>query len=100
MAVFLPIPRFNQGQVENFIRQVERGRRPMIRFSYPESVHPNHLHRQFLKAGASPRLYTYRPRTGHWSLCISDLTEADVIREVFESLDISYDERVVASRFK
>jgi hypothetical protein len=72
----------------------------MIRFSYPESVHPKDLHRRNRRAGASPRLYTYRPRTGHWSLCISDLTEADVIREVFESLDISYDERVVASRFK
>lgn len=71
----------------------------MIRFAYREVVDPKQLHRHFVRAGAQPSLYSYRPRNDVWTLTTTDSDEAVTIRRVLERLGIEYNEEVVASRF-
>jgi hypothetical protein len=72
----------------------------MIRFTYdPKDLDPRDLHRHFLRAGARPHLYSYRPRHNVWSLTMEDHREGVIVREVMDRLGIDYDEAVVPSRF-
>lgn len=72
----------------------------MIRFTYQHTLDPKALHRHFLRAGARPRLYSYRPRGDTWTLVMEDVEEGVVIRQVMDTLGIDYDEMVTTSRFE
>lgn len=71
----------------------------MIRFAYQHTLEPPELHRHFVRAGARPSLYSYRPRLDQWTLTTSDKEEALVIRQVLERLGVEFEEQVVTSRF-
>jgi hypothetical protein len=60
---------------------------------------PKALHRQFLKAGARPSMYSFYPRRDTWALTIPEARQAEAIRQVLDSLTIPVEEKVVASRF-
>lgn len=72
----------------------------MIRLTFKHSYDPKSLHREFLRAGAKPHLYTYRPRADVWTLVMVDVTEGKIVRQVLDRLSSDYDEVVVASRFE
>ena len=71
----------------------------MIRFAYQHELDPPELHRHFIRAGARPSLYSYRPRNDLWTLTTADHAEAATIRSVLDKLGIEYYEQVVSSRF-
>jgi hypothetical protein len=72
----------------------------VIRFAYQHNYDPKELHRQFLRAGARPHLYSYRPCSDTWTLTIADLEEAVVIQGVLEGFGVAFRKQCgVTSRF-
>lgn len=72
----------------------------MIRFIYSHAdLDPKDIHRQFLRAGTRPHLYSYRPSGDVWTLAMEDVEEGMLVRQVLDRLQIDYDEVVVSSRF-
>jgi hypothetical protein len=71
----------------------------MIRFTYREEADPKKLHREFLRAGAIPSMYSYYHGSGEWRLSVLGIEEADIIREVLEGFGVEFEEKEVANRF-
>lgn len=72
----------------------------MIRFTFQHNRDPKALHREFVRAGARPHLYSFYPRRGCWTLTMPDDREGVIVREAMDRLGIDYDEVVVANRFE
>lgn len=64
----------------------------MIRFVFQHDFDPPELHMHFLREGAYPSLYTYRPRVNLWTLTTTDPDEAIVVRNVLRRLGIEFEE--------
>ena len=71
----------------------------MIRFVFSHNLDPKRLHKEFLLAGAKPRLYSFRPRHNQWSLVIVDPDEAEIIRDILEGFGTTHTTKEVTSRF-
>jgi hypothetical protein len=71
----------------------------MIRFIFQHDLDPKALHREFLRAGARPSMYSYKPSLDMWTLCIADPVESNIVDDVLRRLKISFTIKEVPSRF-